>query len=74
MYITCTVCMYMYITLYLLLGDQVSYKGSLTGGYYDTRRSKLEQQRMILEMKSKLDEEENERSSLRQRLQDVMNG
>lgn len=52
-------------------GDQVSYKGSLTGGYYDTRRSKLEQQRMILEMKSKLEEEENERSSLRQRLQDL---
>ena len=53
-------------------GDQVSRKGTLTGGYYDTRRSRLEQQRMITELKQKLEEEESERSSLKSELEDIL--
>lgn len=30
-----------------VLGDQVSRRGALTGGYYDTRKSRLEMQRLV---------------------------
>ena len=46
-------------------------KGTLTGGYYDSRRSKLENQRMIEELSSRLEELEGERSTISHQLQDV---
>lgn len=33
--------------IYISSGDQVSRRGALTGGYYDTRKSRLEMQRLV---------------------------
>lgn len=41
-------------------GDQVSRRGALTGGYYDTRRSRLDLQKGKLEMTKKLTAQEEE--------------
>lgn len=41
-------------------GDQVSRRGALTGGYYDTRRSRLDLQKGKLEMTQKLTSQEEE--------------
>jgi structural maintenance of chromosome 3 (chondroitin sulfate proteoglycan 6) len=49
-------------------GDQVSHKGTLTGGYYDTRRSRLEMHRQMMEQRERLEAAENERSQLRHQL------
>ena len=46
-------------------------KGTLTGGYYDPRRSKLENQHMIEKLSSRLEELEGERSTISHQLQDV---
>lgn len=54
-----------------LEGDQVSRKGALTGGYYDTRMSRLEQQRLVNEHTSRLAEIEREKAELRQQLEDL---
>ena len=52
-------------------GDQVSRKGTLTGGYYDSRRSRLEMQRQIWEHKEQLEAAEGEKAELRQQLEDI---
>lgn len=54
------------------LGDQVSHKGALTGGYYDSRASKLELQRVIKELKVKLEQQEEECSSYKNQLDDIL--
>lgn len=54
-----------------LEGDQVSRKGTLTGGYYDSRRSRLEMQRQIWEHREKLEEAEGEKAQLRQKLEEL---
>ena len=56
----------------LLLGDQVSRKGALTGGYYDTRMSRLEQQRLVNEHASKLAEMEEEKAELKRQLENIL--
>ncbi len=52
-------------------GDQVSRRGAITGGYYDTRKSRLELQSGILELRQKLSREEQEYEELREKLQQV---
>ncbi|KAL5470715.1 hypothetical protein EMCRGX_G028721 [Ephydatia muelleri] len=54
-----------------LEGDQVSRKGALTGGYYDTRMSRLEQQRLVNEHTSRLAEMEREKAELKRQLEDL---
>lgn len=54
-----------------LEGDQVSRKGALTGGYYDTRMSRLEQQRLINEHMAKLADMEREKADLKRQLEDL---
>lgn len=39
-----------------LLGDQVSHRGALTGGYYDTRKSRLELQKDMRKAEEELGE------------------
>eukprot|EP00731_Ephydatia_muelleri_P021107 Em0013g834a len=55
-----------------LEGDQVSRKGALTGGYYDTRMSRLEQQRLVNEHTSRLAEMEREKAELKRQLEDIL--
>ena len=57
--------------MFLSPGDQVSRKGTLTGGYYDTRRSRLEMQRQMLEQRERLEAAERERAELRQQLEHI---
>ena len=49
----------------------MSRKGTLTGGYYDSRRSRLEMQRQIWEHKEQLEAAEGEKAELRQQLEDI---
>lgn len=45
------------IVLYLLnLGDQVSHKGTLTGGFYDKTKSRLRAQKEKIEKKTQMEE------------------
>ena len=46
-------------------------KGTLTGGYHDTRRSKLENQRMIEELSRKTEQLQGEKSTISHQLQGV---
>lgn len=40
----------------LFIGDQVSHRGALTGGYYDTRKSRLELQKDVRKAEEELGE------------------
>jgi len=53
-------------------GDQVSRKGTLTGGYYDSRRSRLEIQRQIVEQKERLEATQGEKDQLRGQIDDIL--
>ncbi|XP_041368808.1 structural maintenance of chromosomes protein 3-like [Gigantopelta aegis] len=50
-------------------GDQVSRRGALTGGYYDTRRSRLDMQKSKLELIAQLKQQEAEYAEHRQKLE-----
>ena len=50
----------------------MSRKGALTGGYYDTRMSRLEQQRLVNEHTSRLAEMEREKAELKRQLEDIL--
>jgi structural maintenance of chromosome 3 (chondroitin sulfate proteoglycan 6) len=52
-------------------GDQVSHKGALTGGYYDSRVSKLELQKSIKELKSNLEKQDADFYNFKQQLDDI---
>ena len=52
-------------------GDQVSSKGSLTGGYFNKSRSRLEIQKTRSEKSEEIGSQDEEMKSLRQKLQDV---
>ena len=56
---------------YVFAGDQVSRKGAITGGYYDTRKSRLDLQSSIVELRQKLAREEQEYEELRDKLSRV---
>lgn len=44
----------------IVAGDQVSRRGALTGGYYDTRRSRLDLHKGKMELSKKLETQEKE--------------
>ncbi|KAK3611250.1 hypothetical protein CHS0354_003879 [Potamilus streckersoni] len=52
-------------------GDQVSRRGALTGGYYDTRRSRLELQKSKTELAKKLQTEEAEYATHKAKLEEL---
>lgn len=45
-----------YLSYVLFIGDQVSHRGALTGGYYDTRKSRLELQKDVRKAEEELGE------------------
>nr|GME04146.1 structural maintenance of chromosomes protein 3 [Ipomoea batatas] len=55
-----------------LEGDQVSKKGSMTGGFYDYRRSKLRFMSTVRLNTISISEKENELEQVRQMLQDIL--
>lgn len=56
-----------------LEGDQVSSKGSLTGGYFNSSRSRLEIQKTRTELMEQIKECENELETLREELKNTEN-
>ncbi|XP_044737873.1 structural maintenance of chromosomes protein 3 [Chrysoperla carnea] len=54
-----------------LEGDQVSAKGSLTGGYFNSTRSKLEMQKNRSELMRQINESEQELAGLREELRKI---
>lgn len=54
-----------------LEGDQVSKKGGMTGGFYDSRRSKLKFMNIIKQSKSSILQKTDELEKISQALQDV---
>ena len=54
-----------------LEGDQVSSKGSLTGGYFNTLRSRLEIQKNRSELMVKVNEMENQLSKLKDEIRNA---
>ena len=54
------------------LGDQVSRRGTLTGGYYDSRRSRLEIQRQIVELKERMEATQGEKEQLQRQIDDIL--
>ena len=50
----------------------MSRKGALTGGYYDSRRSKLEIQRKIVDLKERLETTQGEKDQLRGQIDDIL--
>lgn len=54
-----------------LPGDQVSRRGALTGGYYDTRRSRLDLQKSKLQLMETLRVQEQEYNEHRTKLEEL---
>src|SRR5690625_4658806 len=52
-------------------GDQVSHKGSLTGGYFDTRRSRLELHKSHSTLMKDINEQQAKLDALHKKLNDV---
>ena len=59
------------MTILSLSGDQVSSRGALTGGYYDTRRSRLDLQKSKVELTAAKQQQEVEYQSHRVELEKV---
>lgn len=55
-----------------LLGDQVSRRGALTGGYYDTRKSRLDLQKGKTETLRALQLEEREYENHKAKLLNIL--
>ena len=53
-------------------GDQVSRRGALTGGYYDTRKSRLDLQKGKMECIKSLNEHEKEYEQHKLKLQNIL--
>lgn len=56
----------------LVVGDQVSRRGALTGGYYGNRRSRLELQDSIWKLQEKVEGEETRRDQLKADLESIL--
>lgn len=57
----------------MLLGDQVSHRGALTGGYYDTRKSRLELQKDVRKAEEELGELEAKlNENLRRNIENIL--
>lgn len=50
----------------------MSRKGALTGGYYDSRRSRLEIQRQIMELKERMESTLGEKQQLQKQIDDIL--
>ena len=53
-------------------GDQVSRRGALTGGYYDTRKSRLDLQKSKMECLQQLQQQEKDYEQHKGKLQDIL--
>ena len=67
----CGHCDHVFVPCILLTGDQVSRRGALTGGYYDTRRSRLDLQKSKLQLMEHLSEQEREYNQHRSKLEEL---
>lgn len=57
----------------MLSGDQVSHRGALTGGYYDTRKSRLELQKDVRKAEEELGELEAKlNENLRRNIENIL--
>lgn len=57
------------------VGDQVSHRGALTGGYYDTRKSRLELQKDMRKAEEELGELEAKlNENLRRNIEHIFTG
>ncbi|XP_070540446.1 structural maintenance of chromosomes protein 3-like [Ptychodera flava] len=54
-----------------LEGDQVSRRGALTGGYYDTRKSRIEMQRGMIDLRERAEQQEKTYEEHREKLQKI---
>lgn len=67
------VCSVHFTSPVLLLGDQVSHRGALTGGYYDTRKSRLELQKDVRKAEEELGELEAKlNENLRRNIENIL--
>lgn len=56
-----------------VVGDQVSHRGALTGGYYDTRKSRLELQKDVRKAEEELGELEAKlNENLRRNIENIL--
>lgn len=61
------------LILLTFLGDQVSHRGALTGGYYDTRKSRLELQKDVRKAEEELGELEAKlNENLRRNIENIL--
>ena len=56
----------------LCLGDQVSRRGAMTGGYLDTRRSRMAAQRMKNQLVKQVESEQAELQALKRELENIL--
>ena len=56
----------------LFLGDQHSRRGALTGGFYDSQKSRLDLQRKVGQAKKKLEEQEKHLQTLKAKIADIL--
>eukprot|EP00794_Sanderia_malayensis_P002478 gene2478-2853_t len=55
-----------------LEGDQHSRRGALTGGYYDSHKSRLDLQIKMLQAKEKLETQERQLATLKEKISDIL--
>lgn len=60
------------LILFSFIGDQVSKKGGMTGGFYDHRRSKLKFMNIIRQDTQSIGEKEQELERVKIKLQDIL--
>lgn len=53
-------------------GDQVSRRGTLTGGFFGNRKSRLELQDNIIKLNQKIEEEEERRNQLKTEAESIL--
>ena len=60
------------IRLVLLTGDVVSRKGTMTGGYYDSSKCKLQLYQHVCDQSVKLEEAKQDRVTIVQEIEDIL--
>ena len=61
-----------FLCIFLLSGDQHSRRGALTGGFYDSQKSRLDLQRKVGQAKNRLEEQEKQLESLKTKIADIL--
>jgi structural maintenance of chromosome 3 (chondroitin sulfate proteoglycan 6) len=59
-------------SLIIVSGDQVARKGGMTGGFYDSRRSRLKFVKIIRDNKSAIDKKTSHLDNVGNRLKDIL--